>query len=389
VAKNSLSVFLLTRALDVGGAQRQLVVLAKALHDRGHSVQVGVFYGGGALAAELEGSGIEIVDLRKRGRWDLLPVVRQLVRELRRRRPDVIYTFLGGANLIAAIAKPFVRKSRLIWSIRASNMDLANYDWAHRLAYKVERSLSPVADRIIANSSAGAAFAVRNGFPAEKIAVVPNGIDTDRFRPDADLRAAQRRKFGLADDEIAIGVLARLDPMKGHAVFLQAASRVAPVRPKVRFLCVGEGSEMARFEQMARELGIAALVSFHGEQEPVATLNAFDIACSCSVWGEGFSNAIAEAMACGLPCVVTDAGDSAAIVGGTGTIVPVGSPEALANAIEAEIRGLPTHDSQLPRARILENFSISAMVDGTLEVFRSAEAAPSGGKVSAVAPKSA
>lgn len=367
-----MRVFLLTRALDVGGAERQLVLLAKGLHSRGHVVEVGVFYAGGALTAELEEGGIEIVDLRKSGRWDVVPFLRRVIRELRRRRPDIVYGFLGSGNVIATAARSFIPKTCLVWSVRASNMDLGRYDWLARLWYKVECGLSRFADLIIANSSAGADFAIRNGFPSDKLVVVHNGIDTARFRPDASLRAAQRKAFGLSDDQIAIGMLARLDPMKGHEVFLQAARAVATERSDIRFFCIGEGPELSRLKQIAKDLGLTDWVAFTGSQDPVSALNGLDIACSCSLFGEGFSNAIAEAMACGLPCVVTDVGDSGMIVGQLGSVVPPGSAAALASSIEQAIARHGEHDQRVPRERVVGTFSVDAMVDATLSAFETA-----------------
>ena len=366
VPGGKLAVLLLIRSLDVGGTQRQLILLAKGLKERGHSVRVACFYGGGALASELRENGIELVDLGKKGRWDVLAFMNSLVREVRRSRPDVVYSFLGGANIVAAMARPFVRRTRLVWGIRASNVDLAQYDWLHRFAYKVERSLSRFADLIIANSPQGAAHAIDNGFAKQKVVVVPNGIDTDRFRPDPKLRRFERQSFGLGDDQIAIGVLARLDVMKGHESFLRAARIASSRASNLAFLCIGDGPELARIEHVTEELGLGGRVTFTGERDPVAALNALDIACSCSLWGEGFSNSIAEAMACGLQCVVTDVGSSAEIVGSTGAVVPPGSPEALAKAFLAAAASPESYDQSRPRERIVANFSASAMVDRTL-----------------------
>lgn len=219
------------------------------------------------------------------------------------------------------------------------------------------------------NSESGRAFAIGRGFPASKIKLVSNGVDTERFRPDAALRRDQRRKLGLGKDDIAVGVLARLNATKDYPTFLRAAGQMAPRAPRARFLCVGSGPELEALERLANGVGIADRVQFTGEVDPASALNAFDIACSPSVT-EGFSNAIAEAMACGLPCIVTDVGDSALIVGDRGTVVPPSSPATLAQAIQQAIRVLDEHDPSKPRQRIVDEFSIDRMVDRTVEVFR-------------------
>ena len=364
-----LSVLLLARSLETGGAERQLVELALGLKKRGHEVRVALFYSGGALETPLRTASVEIVDLRKSGRWDFAGFLMRTRRLVRRLRPDVIYSFLGGGNIVTGLVRPFAGRTKLVWSVLNSAYDLSIDHWLARAGHRLEAALARTPDAIIANSSAGRAFAVQRGFPANKVAIVPNGIDTERFRPDAALRREQRRKLGLGEDQIAIGVLARLNATKDYPTFLRAAAEIAPRSPRARFLCVGSGSELDALQRLAHGLGIADRVQFTGELDAPAALNAFDIACSTSVT-EGFSNAIAEAMACGLPCVVTDVGDSALIVGDSGTVVPASSPTVLVPAIEQVVRTLDEHDPRKPRQRIVEEFSIDRMVDRTVEIVR-------------------
>lgn len=359
-----LSIFFPIRSLALGGAQRQLVQLASGLYERGHDVRVATFYSPGPLMADVQKAGVPVIELHKRGRWDTLGFLRRLRHAISDAQPDVIYSFEGGSNIFSALVRRYVPRAKLVWSIRASDMDLAHYGLAHRLGYAAERRLSRKADLIISNSEAGREFAAGNGFPRDKIAVVQNGIDTDRFRPDVELRRKQRAAWGLKD-EVAVGMLARLDPMKGHSHFLTAAVEVARQRPDLRFICVGDGREEVKLKQLAQDLGIADKVIFAGPTcDPVAVLNGFDLFCSASVWGEGFSNAVSEAMACGLPCVVTDVGDSKKIVGDCGIVVPPSNPQALAAAILKQL-DQPGSGAK-GRERIVENFSIPAMIDRTL-----------------------
>jgi glycosyltransferase involved in cell wall biosynthesis len=364
-----LSILLLARSLETGGAERQLVELALGLKKRGHEVRVALFYGGGALEGALRTAGVEILDLRKSGRWDFAGFLVRTVRVFRRLKPNVIYSFLGGGNIVGGLVRPFAGRTKLVWSVLNSAYDLSVDHWLARVGHVLETALARTPDAIIANSSAGRAFAVQRGFPAKKVAVVPNGIDTERFRPDSALRREQRRKLGLGDDEIAIGVLARLNATKDYPTFLRAAAEIAPRTPRARFLCVGSGSDLDTLQRLASGLGISDRVQFTGELDAAMALNAFDIACSTSVT-EGFSNAIAEAMACGLPCIVTDVGDSALIVGDCGVVVPPSSPGLLAQAIEQVLRRLDDHDPSKPRQRIADEFSLDKMVDRTIEVFR-------------------
>ena len=345
-----------------------MVELAKGLKERGQTVRVAVFYHRGRLAGELDRHGIDIIDLRKGGRWDNVAFLWRLVAALRHYCPDVLYSFLGGANIAAATARLFVPRVRVAWSVRSSNMDLSRYDWLHGASYRLERAMSSMPDLIIANSRAGRGFAVSKGFPDRSMTVVPNGIDTRRFRKDRKLRASQRRAWKLGEADVAVGVLARLDPMKGLDTFLQAAAIALKTEPKLVFLCIGEGPERARLEGKARNLGIADRISFPGHTDPVKGLNALDIACSSSIT-EGFPNSVAEAMACELPCVVTDVGDSAWIVGETGWVVPPGDPEALAAAIlDVAADEHSSNRGAAARRRILKEFSVASMIERTLDL---------------------
>lgn len=365
-------ILLLARSLNIGGSERQLVQLAMGLTDRGYDIAVGLFYRGGALEQELAGRHIRILDLGKRHRWDVAGFMVRFVRTLRLERPSLVYSFLGTANTVAALARAFAPPFRLIWSVRASNMKLANYGWASRLGYRLECALSRVPDLTISNSRAGLEHAVAHGFPRRRLVVVPNGIDATRFRPDRELRRKMRAMWGLGEETHLIGVLARLDPMKDHATFLRAAARVIAVRPSTRFVCIGEGEAdyVEQLRKLASSLGLEdRLIWADAEADPVGALNAFDVFCSSSSEGEGFSNAVAEAMACALPCVVTDVGDSAFIVGDAGWVVPPKDPESLSRALLTALDRGATGIGSRARIRIVESFSPDRMVEETIAYF--------------------
>jgi glycosyltransferase involved in cell wall biosynthesis len=361
------SILFLIRSLELGGSQRQLIYLAKGLQQRGWDVTVAIYYSG-VLDIELEEAGIRIVNLCKSGRWDLHGVLWRLVSLLHRARPEAVYSFLGTANILATMARPFVPPTKWLWSIRASNMDLSVYGRASALSYRVERVLSRLPNLIISNSQAGLEHAAAHGFPRARIIVVPNGTDTERFRPDPEAGANIRSSWGIENGRPVIGMLSRLDPMKAHPVFLSAASIVAAARPDVRFVCAGGGPEayVQHLRQLARRFGIGDCTLFPGGYtNPVAVLNAFDLCCSSSSYGEGFSNSISEAMACGVPCVVTDVGDSALIVGPTGAVAPPDNPGDLADAMLKLLWDLNAGVALEPRQRILKRFSLDSLIEAT------------------------
>lgn len=365
----------LTRSLEVGGAETQLVALARALQQTpGFSASVVTFYPGGALEETLRDGGVAVVTGDKQGRWDLLAFTLRLRVLLRRSAPALVHSFLGPPNLMAALLRPFLPRARLVWGVRASDMDLSQYDWTWQQVFRAERFLSRVPDRIVANSYAGRDHVVAAGFPAARMAVVPNGIDTDRYRPDPGARERLRREWGV--DGPIIGMVARLDPMKDHANFLFAAHVIAAEFPAVRFVCVGGGKAdyVAMLQRQAANLGLSDRIIWTGERRDVAALlGAFDIATLSSAFGEGFPNAVGEAMACGRPAAVTDVGDSAMVVGDTGRVVPRRDSAALAAAWRAML-ALSTGDRDAlgaaARRRIVEEYSVGAMVSRTAALYR-------------------
>jgi glycosyltransferase involved in cell wall biosynthesis len=353
----------LIRDLDCGGAQRQLMTLIKGLDKQRFDVTVLYFYAGGLLLKDLKDSGLSIICLEKRGRWDVLKFFWLLVQHLKRIQPDVLHGYLDESNLLTIFLKPFLPSTRIIWGIRVSNTPPDRYGWLGRLIFQLECLLSPLVDLIIVNSHAGRDYFLSHGFAADKMVVIPNGIDTERFKPDSESRARVRAEWGISEDTNLIGLVGRLDPMKDHSTFLKTAALLCEERQDVCFVCVGGGLEnyAQQLYQLTDELGISEKVIWAGVRSDMpAVHNAIDIACSSSSYGEGFANALGEAMACGVPSVVTDVGDSAWIVNDTGVVVLPKNPEALKNAMNKVIENIGTNRyKQEPiRQRILDEFSV-------------------------------
>lgn len=363
----------LIRSLHYGGAERQLVTLAKALAKEGFNLTVLFFYPGGTLEKDLKDSGVQLISLEKRGRWDIFGFFWRLVRHLKHIKPDILHGYLGVSNLLTLCLKPFFPSTQMVWGVRASNVDLSRYDWLSRLTFQLECFLSRFADLIIVNSHAGRAYHLAHGFPAKKMVVIPNGIDTERFKPDLQARVRVRAEWGIPEPKILIGLVGRLDPMKDHPTFLRAAALLYQQRQDVCFVCVGTGAEHYAQEvyQLTRELNLFDQVIWAGAcADMPAVYNALDIAVSSS-YGEGFPNVIGEAMACGVPCVVTDVGDSAWIVGDTGWVVPPKNPELLKTAIAQLIDRIQSdgYESKPNRQRVIEQFSVLQLVAQTKAVF--------------------
>jgi len=366
-----MRILFLVRGLNVGGAQRQLVALARGLRRSGHDVSVAVFYGGGLFEEELRKDGIRVHDLARTGRWDTVWSLARLVRLVRAETPDILHAYMGLANLYAAIARPFFPSVKIVWGIRSALEDLKVYGLVTRMGEWLGRAASPLADAIIANSEAARRRAVAIGLPGRKIMVVPNGIDCDAFRPDEEGRHRLRGEWAIPAGAPLIGMVARLDPVKGHPTFLRAAARIASLRSDARFVCVGEGQPAYResLVRLASELGLADRLVWAGERRVTSAIySALDVAVLASDAGESFPNVVAEAMACGRPCVVTESGDSPLIVGDTGCIAPPGDPEALARAILGVLERVladRTGTSARARDRVMVEFSVERLVTRT------------------------
>lgn len=362
------AVLLLVRALHMGGAERQLALLACELKQRGHAVMVLSFYAGGVIEAELLAAGVVVRSLNKRGRWDLWRPLVRLARIVRGAAPQVIYSFMTGGNLLGVLAYWLAPRARLVWGIRASDAHRAlPGDRLTRLAVWLETRAAGVPSLIIANSQAGAAVCIAQGFPPARVRVVHNGIDTERFCFDEAGRTRLRADWGVAEEDILLGLVARLDPLKGHGYLIAAAPAILAREPRTKFLIVGRGDPLyaQTLRQQAVRAGVVEQLLWLDEHAAMASVySALDLLVLPSL-SEGFPNVLGEAMACGLRAVVSDVGDNARLLGTAGSVVVAGDAAALAGGALAQI-AFGRAAQAASRARIIEHFSVSRMVEQTL-----------------------
>lgn len=365
--------------LQPGGAERQFAALAAGLSALGHQVTAVALGQGGPLAQEL--GGARLVELHKRSRWGNFRVLAALGGLLRRERPHVHYAFLPSCTVPGALLAPAFPRARLVMGIRAA--DASGLGRAGRVLLELEARLSPLADMVIANSEAGRSLCLARGFPPGRLRVVPNGVDTRRFRPDPEAGALLRGRWGIGGDERLVGLVARLDPLKDHATFLEAAAQLAALRPDARFVCVGGGPEAyaKTLRERANALGLAERLIWAGERADMpAVYNALDVLCLSSA-SEGCPNALLEAMSCGVPCAATNTGDAARILGGTGMVVPAGGAKALAAGLAALLERIGREGQRLGglcRARAEAEFSQARMLAQTEALLAGLQVVPRG-----------
>lgn len=288
----------------------------------------------GAVSDKIRALGIKVHSLEMTGSlppspaaiWRFLALVRDY-------KPQVIQGWMYHGNLMASLAGFFTfRRTPVIWNVRQC---LSGFNCEKRMTALViclGAKLSRLPRRIIYNSRVGARQHERLGYSAERTIIIPNGFDCERFRPAPGLRPVVRQRLGISKNSLLIGLIARYHPVKDHANFISAAAKLSSKQKDVHFVLAGADVNRDNHElkEMIDNANLWNRVHLLGEQENMAELiAALDLATSSS-FSEAFPNVVGEAMACGVPCVVTDVGDSAHIVEGVGLAVPPKNSDALA-----------------------------------------------------------
>ncbi len=359
----------LNHSLDTGGIETLIVDLLNGLPADEFVAGVAVFEGGGALEPLVRDRGFELTDLNKRAGFDPALVLR-LRRMLSRERIDIVHTHNYSAWLYAVLATTGMREVKLVHtehSLVEGNL---------RRRYFAERFCAARTRHTVAVSEDVKRKMVEMcRIPAARIAVVTNGIDTDRFKPSAETRAAVRRELGIDADEFVLGTVGRLVAVKDHASLILAFSRMRREVPEARLVIVGDGPEKSALERLADANGLGDELLLAGDRRDVPSLLcAFDLYVVSSL-SEGFSISILEAMSSGLPLVATAVGGNREILGEpeNGLLVPADDSDALAGALErmrvnAALRATAARHN---RDKILREYSMQTMLDRYLSLYRS------------------
>ncbi len=348
------------RSLDIGGAERQFIEFVKRIDKSKFSVTVCTMYGGIQEDIIQSITDISYVNLQKKGRYDIVGFFVKYKTLLQKIQPDAIYAFLGEMNLFSLWCKP--QKTKIIWGFRASNMNLKHYGFMSQTIFWLQRHFASHADLIISNSNASIVFHKMSGFDMSKAVTIANGINTAHFQKDEKFKMDFRKQHKLSSDNIAIGMVARIDPMKGHKILATAAKKLLAVHSNLYFFCVGDGENQIKQECINILDDYNKNFIWLGSQKNIVSiLSGCNIVVSASIFGEGFSNAIAEAMSCQIPCIVTDVGDSAKIVGNTGIIIEPNNVEKLAIALEEMLKKDLEDIGKQSRQKIIDHFSAEVM----------------------------
>lgn len=348
--------------LGSGGAERMLTRVLLADQGRGRRHIVVVLMDEGLYGERLRAKGVELHCLNMRRGVPSLAALINLVRIMRNSEPDAVMTWLYHATLMGTLAAPFAKLStrRVIWNLRGADIDFTQ---TSRMTSRVVRGLAllsrfPAA--VAVNSMAGMNYHRALGYRPKRWVYLPNGFDLDEWRPDADDRRAVRTEWKFGDEIIAIGMVARVDPQKDYPTLLAAAEQLTARDKRIRFVLIGKDTERLTIPRT-----LQGYVMTLGERRDIQRLlRGLDIGVLSSAFGEGFPNFVGEAMASGVPCVVTDVGDATALVGDTGLSVPPRLSEALATtlAILADEHADMRHERGLAaRARIRDFYDLASI----------------------------
>lgn len=371
--------------LGDGGAEAVLHRLVT--HDPADTHHVISLTGEGKYAPLLRAAGVGVTALgMPRGRLTMSGVL-ALWRTVRTIRPDVVQTWMYHADLVGGLVARLAGVP-VVWGVRNTTLEPGR---SSRMTIAVARICARlsrwVPTRIVACANAAVRVHAALGYDAARMVVIPNGYELARFRPDAGARARLRAEWGVADDVPLLGMVARWDPQKDHANLIDALGLLAARGQSFVAVLVGTGvtPDNALLAQRIASAGLSDRVRLLGPRADVpAIMAALDLHVLPSAYGEAFPNVLAEAMACETPCVTTDVGDAAAIVGETGWVVPPRDASALSSAIQHAIAVMADRAAwqarqQACRARIEQQYGIDAMVQRYRTVWAAAVQGRGGG----------
>lgn len=327
--------------LNVGGAEMMLKRLVE--HDPASAKKNVVISLTtlGDIGNALQARGIQVHSLKMSSFWHIPLGLRRLVRLIRQFNPAIVQTWMYHADLLGGLAARLAGNYRVVWNLRSNLIPSKPFSipfWLIRLCAMFSHIIP---SHIICCAHSAKATHIQMGYPTQKITVIPNGYDFSQLEKSDATRAMARDELGFEAKDMVVGVVGRFDPLKDFQTFITAAAQVAAKCSTVKFLMVGRDNDWSNTTLRAwiEQAGLVDKFILVGQQVHVPYyLSAMDIFCLSSS-NEAFPNVLVEAMAFGLPCVATQAGDAAEILGDNSFIVPIKNPAALAAAV-LEMRNL-------------------------------------------------
>lgn len=365
--------------LKQGGAQEMLFKLISCRQLQGIDHHVVSLTNGGPIAEKIRASGGDVVTLGLNRHSGIRRGLSCLVSALLDSRPDVVQTWMYHADLLGgAAAKRLQRSVPVVWNIRHSNLERGVDPWTTRLTSRLCAWTSRlIPEMIVVNSETGRRFHVNLGYACDRMRMIPNGFDTVEFCPADVLGRGVRQELGVSMVAPVVGCVARYHAQKDYPTLIAAAEQIMAALPETHFVFCGTNVCESNTELMEAIRSTRREKQFHllGERDDIPAIQAgLDLAVLSAAAGEGFPNVIGEAMACGVPCVATDVGDSAAVIGETGLVVPPRQPSELADACLKILQMTPSARRELglrARDRICNEFSIERISEEYSDLWRS------------------
>ncbi|WP_342131691.1 glycosyltransferase [Hydrogenophaga sp. OTU3427] len=356
--------FIIT-GLGTGGAEMMLLKVLTHLDRSRFEPHVIALAPLGDMAQRIAALNVPVQSINMRRSVLALWHIGRLIRMLKVLRPDVVHTWMYHADLVGGLAARMAGVRAVGWCIRNSDLGPQTTSRSTRMVVWLCARLSRwLPTRILCCSEAATTIHVQLGYAAHKMQVIPNGFDLTLFRPDVVARLELRNTLVIRTESPVIGLIGRYHPQKNHYGFIDAAAIVIASRPETQFVMAGTGVETTNtiLLEKIKAAGLEHHMHMLGNWANVpALMNVLDVLVSASTYGEAFPNVLGEAMACGVPVVTTDVGDSAYIVGDTGLVVTDNTPAQLAAGIQRMLELAPSARAALgarARDRVLTHFDI-------------------------------
>lgn len=363
---------LIITSLEIGGAENMLLSLLRSLDSSKFDIHVITLKSGGRLEKEVKELGVTLESAEMSSPWKTLLGVMKLLRLIKRFKPNMVFCWMYHANLIGGLTARMTG-APVIWSIHHDRLEPTLLKWSTIFIAKLGAWLSNfIPQMIIFGAESSKQEHIRIGYTAKKTVVIPNGFDTKIFRPNTQARQLIRQEFGIPDDALVIGHVGRFDPTKDYKSLILAGEKIIKQENVIFILCGKDINwDNKALVSWINKTGLKERSILLGQYNDIPSIYAtLDLFVSTSV-SESFPIVIGEAMSCAVPCVVTNVGDSALIVGESGLVVLPGEPEKIADAVLKLLtnKKLRLSYGKAARQRIIEHFSIQSIVKRYEQMF--------------------
>ncbi|KOR31176.1 hypothetical protein TI04_02280 [Achromatium sp. WMS2] len=375
VIKLPTRILFVITGLSVGGAEMMLLKLLERIDRSRFDVAVISLTTMGEIGLRIADLNIKVTALSMRPSSPNPLLFFRLLSFMRRFKPDIVHTWMYHADLLGGMAARLAGVKKILWSIHHSDLSVNNNKKLTLAVVKFCARLSSIIpEQVLACSHRAREIHVKIGYSSNKMVVVPNGFDLQRFVPNYAARLSVRQELGLPPTVKLVGLIGRFHIQKNHLGFIEAAALIYKENPNVNFLLAGDNidRENVDLSSAIANTGLSQQMHLLGRRSDIPRLMAaLDVLASSSL-GEAFPNVLGEAMACGVPCVVTDVGDSAAVVGNTGRVVAMGDMTAFAKQI-LEILSLAEAEKDklgiAARQRVANNYEIGKIVNEYQKIY--------------------